>query len=262
MNQVAGPGRRSKPGPVDLPEPDALLEEQVDYYRARAPEYDDWWLRIGRYAPDDEFGRRWEAGKRDLDDALRAFAPTGTVLELAAGTGNLTAALAGIDSVEHITAVDSSEEALAIARTKVADPARATFVHADVFAWRPPQQFEVVAFGFWLSHVPAQRFADFWQLVRDRASTRRARVSSTTPCRSSRPPAGRPSGRDAVEPDLARPGCQHPHPGRRSPVPDREARRGARRARARARCAGMRSATVREHQQLFISGEAVPRSPR
>jgi len=155
-----------QPGAVHLPEPDDLLDEQIDYYRARAPEYDDWWLRTGRYEPDDDFGRRWEAGKRDLDDALHTFAPAGDVLELAAGTGNLTAALAAIESVDHVTAVDSSEEALAIARTKVPDAGRVTFVPADLFTWQPTRQFDVVAFGFWLSHVPPQRFEQFWDLVR------------------------------------------------------------------------------------------------
>ena len=151
---------------MQLPEPDDLVEEQIDYYRARAPEYDDWWLRIGRYEPDDDFGQRWEAGKRNLDDALRAFAPAGDVLELAAGTGNLTVVLAAFEGVEHITAIDSSEEALAIARTKVPDTKRVSFEQADLFTWRPSRQFDVVAFGFWLSHVPPQRFGDFWDLVR------------------------------------------------------------------------------------------------
>jgi SAM-dependent methyltransferase len=152
---------------VHLPEPDDLVEEQIDYYRARAPEYDDWWLRTGRYAPDDDFGRRWEAGKDELEDALREFAPAGDVLELAAGTGNLTRSLAAIERVDHITAVDSSDEALAIARTKVPDAARVTFLHTDLFTWRPPRPYDVVAFGFWLSHVPPQRFEAFWRLVRD-----------------------------------------------------------------------------------------------
>jgi hypothetical protein len=26
-----------------------LIEEQIAYYRARADEYDQWWLRLGRY---------------------------------------------------------------------------------------------------------------------------------------------------------------------------------------------------------------------
>jgi demethylmenaquinone methyltransferase/2-methoxy-6-polyprenyl-1,4-benzoquinol methylase len=152
---------------VHVPDPDSLLQEQIDYYRARAPEYDDWWLRTGRYEPDDEFGTHWEAGKRALDVAWRAFAPAGDIVEFAAGTGNLTRQLLSSGDVDHVTALDASGEALAIARTKIDDLSRVSFVQADVFDWRPPRRFDVVAFGFWLSHVPPGRFETFWRLVAD-----------------------------------------------------------------------------------------------
>jgi hypothetical protein len=29
-------------------------------------------------------------------------------------------------------------------------------------AWRPDRRYDVVFFGFWLSHVPLERFAAFW----------------------------------------------------------------------------------------------------
>lgn len=161
---------------MELPDPDSLVAEQIAYYRARAPEYDDWWLRTGRYRLDDEFGRRWEAGKRDLERAVLDLQPSGDVLELAAGTGNLTRALCSTGA--HVTAVDASEEALSIARGKVDDMSNVTFVHADVFSWRPPRRFDVVAFGFWLSHVPVGRMAQFWRLV-DEALHRDGRVFFT-----------------------------------------------------------------------------------
>jgi 2-polyprenyl-3-methyl-5-hydroxy-6-metoxy-1,4-benzoquinol methylase len=93
------------------------------------------------------------------------FTPTGEVLEIAAGTGNLTAALVAVDGVERITAVDASDEALAIARTKVGDTPRVSFLQADVFDWQAPGQFGVVAFGSWLWPVPPRRFESFWRLV-------------------------------------------------------------------------------------------------
>lgn len=31
----------------------------------------------------------------------------------------------------------------------------------------PKQRYDVVFFGFWLSHVPPERFDDFWSLVAD-----------------------------------------------------------------------------------------------
>jgi ubiquinone/menaquinone biosynthesis C-methylase UbiE len=247
-----------EPGVVQLPEPDDLVDEQIDYYRARAPEYDDWWLRVGRYEPTDEFGQRWDAGKRDLEDALRAFAPSGQVLELAAGTGNLTVALAGIETVDQITAVDASEEALAIARTKVRDDGRVGFVAADVFSWRPPRQFDVVAFGFWLSHVPPQRFEAFWELVRSalRPGGRVFFVDNAVPLEQAAAEAGRRTETPWSQTWLDRgvsvrtlaDGREFRIVKRSWPAPELE----------RELAALGWSARVEEHQQLFIHGEATP----
>jgi SAM-dependent methyltransferase len=44
---------------------------------------------------------------------------------------------------------------------------RVRFVQADIFTWRPDRQYDVVFFGFWLSHVPLELFGDFWSLVGD-----------------------------------------------------------------------------------------------
>jgi hypothetical protein len=40
-------------------------------------------------------------------------------------------------------------------------------IRADLFTWRPDRRYDVVFFGFWLSHVPAERFESFWSLVAD-----------------------------------------------------------------------------------------------
>ncbi len=39
-------------------------------------------------------------------------------------------------------------------------------MQADVFEWRPAMSFDLVFFSFWLSHVPEERFDEFWNLVR------------------------------------------------------------------------------------------------
>jgi hypothetical protein len=41
----------------------------------------------------------------------------------------------------------------------------ADHVVADIFAWEPPRAFDACVFAFWLSHVPRERVAEFWQLV-------------------------------------------------------------------------------------------------
>jgi len=95
-------------------------------------------------------------------DALDAFAPGGQVLELAAGTGTWTGELAR--HADHVTAVDAAPEVLAINRARHGG-LRVTYVVADLFSWTPPRRFDAVCSGFWISHVPAARWAWFWTLV-------------------------------------------------------------------------------------------------
>ena len=38
---------------------DGLLAEQIEYYRARAPEYDEWWVGEGRWDLGPEHNRLW-----------------------------------------------------------------------------------------------------------------------------------------------------------------------------------------------------------
>ena len=40
---------------------DDTLREQIAYYRARADEYDEWFLRRGRYDHGDAENARWQA---------------------------------------------------------------------------------------------------------------------------------------------------------------------------------------------------------
>lgn len=147
---------------TEEPTDGSLMAEQVEYYRARAPEYDQWFLRLGRYDRGAEHRRRWMADLGRVEAALAAEGDLGSVLELAAGTGQWTGRLASAAS--DVTAVDASLEALAINRRKHAGTS-ARWVAADLFAWRPRRRFDFVFLGFWLSHVPPARFAAFWELV-------------------------------------------------------------------------------------------------
>ena len=54
---------------------DAILAGQQAYYRARAPEYDQWFLRQGRYDRGPEETAAWFSEVRRLDDVLRAVLP-------------------------------------------------------------------------------------------------------------------------------------------------------------------------------------------
>jgi SAM-dependent methyltransferase len=135
-----------------------VLSQQRLYYAERAPEYDDWWYRRGRYELEPDARARWEADAAEAEAALEALAPSGTALELAAGTGIWTRKLVRL--AERVVAVDANPETLAL------NTSEAELVRADVFAWQPAERFDLVFFSFWLSHVPEERFEEFWTLVR------------------------------------------------------------------------------------------------
>ena len=145
---------------------EAILAEQVAYYRARAPQYDRWWYRTHQYELDPERKAEWDAEVAELERTIAALVPAGPVLELAAGTGLGTEQLA--KGATSITAVDSSPEAIELNRARLADATiPIEYVEADVFTWRPSRRYDLVFFSFWLSHVPPGRFATFWEMVGD-----------------------------------------------------------------------------------------------
>jgi SAM-dependent methyltransferase len=77
----------------------ALLDEQAAFYQAVAAEYEDHALPF--------------PGGGELSQALDAFRPTGSVLELACGPGTWTTQL--LRHATDVTAVDASAERLGIA---------------------------------------------------------------------------------------------------------------------------------------------------
>ena len=88
---------------TDDEEDDRLLDEQLAYYRAMAADYLDQGLDL--------------PGGDELTEALDAFQPTGSVLELACGPGVWTGQL--LRYATDVTAVDASPEMLAIAAARV-----------------------------------------------------------------------------------------------------------------------------------------------
>ena len=81
---------------------------QLAYYRAIAPEYEQHALPF--------------AGGDELSAALGAYEPTGTVLELACGSGARTEQL--LRHATEITAVDAPPEMLSIVAARVNSPKR------------------------------------------------------------------------------------------------------------------------------------------
>jgi demethylmenaquinone methyltransferase/2-methoxy-6-polyprenyl-1,4-benzoquinol methylase len=135
-----------------------VLREQQAYYSARAPEYDG---SLRRITPDPTM----DAADREFQrthDALLSLGTVDHVLELACGTGEWTQTLVKI--AHRLTALDGSQEMLDINRAKVADP-RVEYQQADLFAWQPDATYDLVVFGFWLSHVPPDKLPTFLDAV-------------------------------------------------------------------------------------------------
>jgi ubiquinone/menaquinone biosynthesis C-methylase UbiE len=121
------------------------------YYERRAPEYDDWYLGIGRFAERDRPG--WDAELAELSRALEALPPART-LDVACGTGFLTRHLPG-----EIVGLDQSESMLEEARRQA--PA-AEYVQSD--ALELPFQdgaFERVFTGHFYGHLETEEREHF-----------------------------------------------------------------------------------------------------
>jgi ubiquinone/menaquinone biosynthesis C-methylase UbiE len=139
-----------------------LIQKQIAYYQARAPEYDEWFLRQGRYDHGVELNNKWFLEVEQVRKSLDKFQPGGKVLELACGTGLWTQQLLG--HAQQITAIDSAMEALDLNRQRV-QSAKVKYIQADIFTWLPDERYDVIFFSFWLSHVPPEYFESFWQMV-------------------------------------------------------------------------------------------------
>ncbi len=140
---------------------DDILSEQIQYYRERANEYDDWFLRLGRYDRGNDANRRWFAEVREVRQVIGGLPlDDKNVLELAPGTGIWTRELCL--RVARLTAVDASPEMIALNRDQLgSEAARVTFIEADLFEWRPEEVYDAVIFCFWISHVPVARLDNF-----------------------------------------------------------------------------------------------------
>jgi ubiquinone/menaquinone biosynthesis C-methylase UbiE len=147
---------------------ESLIQEQIAYYRARAPEYDQRLKDLKRYislgggvanpTDDPETDRETVFALGELDRLL----PARNVLELACGTGWWTQRLA--QAAKHVTAVDAAPEMLNLNRERVGAQ-NVEYVVADVLSWTPDRRYDLIFFAFWLSHVPAAHFESFWDLI-------------------------------------------------------------------------------------------------
>jgi SAM-dependent methyltransferase len=132
---------------------DALLAEQVRYYRERAPEYD---------ATSQPEGDPFAAVAALAHAELRSLGPVRRAIELGAGTGQFTELVAAI--ADEVEAVDTSPEVLELNGAKLRAP-HVRYTVADVFSWRPAEPADLVVAAALLSHIPRERFGAFWASV-------------------------------------------------------------------------------------------------
>ena len=151
------------PAAVAPATPNATMDSMVEYYQARASEYDDWYLRRGRFERGPIHDAAWNA---ELDGAgtwLDAIPFRGEIVELAAGTGWWSPLLA---SKGELWLYDAAEAPLERARERLLAHRLRAHIHLRDAWTEPDRQVDAVFCGFWLSHVERARTADFLALVR------------------------------------------------------------------------------------------------
>ncbi len=142
---------------------DPEATELVAYYQARAPEYDDRYLRRGRYDRGPIATVAWQA---DLDEATRwldGLPWAGRIVELAAGTGWWSPILA---SRGELWCFDAAPAPLELARDRLLAHGLRAHLHVRD-AWAEPDgPADGLFAGFWLSHVRPERLPAFLDLAR------------------------------------------------------------------------------------------------
>ena len=151
------------PVATEAPVAAAPADDMVAYYDARAPEYDDWYLRHGRYARGAVHDTAWAA---ELDAAgrwLDGLDWHGRIVELAAGTGWWSPLLAGRG---ELSIYDAASAPLDRARERLLAHRLRAHIHVrDAWA-EPDAEVDGLFTGFWLSHVERDRLRDFLVLAR------------------------------------------------------------------------------------------------
>ncbi len=95
---------------------DQLIAEQIAYYDARAPEYEDAYKRCGNFGRGAKHNQQWKSELETLERVLLEFKIKGNVLEMACGTRHWTRLLAS--EADYVMAVDASSKMLDLARAR------------------------------------------------------------------------------------------------------------------------------------------------
>jgi demethylmenaquinone methyltransferase/2-methoxy-6-polyprenyl-1,4-benzoquinol methylase len=133
------------------------------YYAARAPEYDDWYLRRGRYSHGPVHDAAWQAELDAAGQWLDGLPLRGEIVELAAGTGWWSPLLA---EKGELSLYDVNAEPLERARERLLAHGLRAHLHVRDAWTEPDRQVDGLFAGFWLSHVPRGRLDAFLSIAR------------------------------------------------------------------------------------------------
>jgi len=126
----------------------ATESQMRSYYAARAAEHDNVYLK-----PERQFDLR------AIESWLPPIFSNATVLEVACGTGYWTQFIAPVAA--HVVAMDASPETMDIAKSRVPE-GKAKFFVGDAYNLSPGLgRFNAAFAGFWFSHIPKTRRAEF-----------------------------------------------------------------------------------------------------
>jgi SAM-dependent methyltransferase len=133
------------------------------YYAAIVDEYDDWYLRRGRYSAGAIADVSFQAELDEVTLWLDGLPLGGEIVELAAGTGWWSPLLA---QKGELWLYDAVEAPLERARDRLLAHGLRAHIHVRD-AWAPPdRRVDALFTGFWLSHVPRPRLAAFLAIAR------------------------------------------------------------------------------------------------
>jgi ubiquinone/menaquinone biosynthesis C-methylase UbiE len=138
-----------------------MIKEQLAYYSAVASQYDRGALEIAQNPDYQAAWAEWSAMQKAVQQLGRGL----KVLEIACGTGVWTQSLLPISA--SITALDGSPQMIEQHRAKFGNDSRLHYQLVDLFTWQPDpdQQYDLVFFSFWISHIPQELLSEFLEKV-------------------------------------------------------------------------------------------------
>lgn len=145
---------------------DHVGADQVEYYRARAPWYDDVYTCRGDYDRGPELNGEWRGDLAAIEAALSRASLHGDCVELGAGTGYWTERV--LDRVDRLWALDAVPEVLDTARARLGRRAtNVEFEVVDLWRWTPDRLWDCALACFFIEHVPDEVLSDLLRALHD-----------------------------------------------------------------------------------------------